>query len=101
MCPARFVAYGNVVVWAAVDSDDLPAEARVMVGYADAGEVPDVAGFETGPVDLQPATVAFRALTACTLTVRGVAVSLLAGQGVELRGPASLDTGSGTPLYEP
>lgn len=99
--PARFVAHGSIVVFARVDDADLPADARVMVGEAYAGEVPDVAGQETGPVDLQPSAVAVRALTACTLTVRGVAVSLIAGQAIELRGAASLDTGTATVLYEP
>lgn len=99
--PARFVCYGNAAVFAKVVSNDLEAEARVMVGFARAGEVPDVAGQETGPVELQPSAVAVRALVDCTLTIGGVAVALAAGQAAELRQPASLDTGTATVLYEP
>lgn len=102
--PARFVAGGTVTVYAEADDLEEDAEAIVRVERVTAAEPPDVAGFEdstSGPVTLQPSIVAFRALTACTLTIRGAAVSLTAGQAVELRGPASLDAGIGTPLYEP
>ena len=95
--PARFVAHGNVVVWAEVESGDAPAEARVMVGKVTAGEIPDVAGVETAEspnsVVLQASAVALRAITDCDVTVAGVSTSLVAGQAIELRGPASLDDG--------
>lgn len=99
--PARFTAWGAVQVFACPYDGDLPAEARVMVGFTTVPMVPDVAQVVTGPFVFQDGAVAFRALDACALVVRGVAVALVAGQAIELRGPASLTSGTGTVLYEP
>lgn len=99
--PARFVCYGAVRVSARQDDNALPATVRVMAGYASGPSVPDVAAVRNGPVSIEPSAVALRALVACTLTVRGVAVALAAGQAIELRQPAVLLTGTATIQYEP
>lgn len=98
--PLRFVCSGPVLISATVVDDDEPASARVMVSRVTAGETPELREMVTGPVDLAASVVAFRALTACVLDVQGVAVSLLAGQGVEVCSPITLTSGSGTALHE-
>jgi hypothetical protein len=99
--PARFTAWGPVTIHAVQLDPAARAEVRTMVGFTNAPQTPDVAGQETGPVGLQESAVAVRALDAVAMTVGGVAVALVAGQAIELRGPATLISGTVTVLYEP
>lgn len=101
--PARFVCSGPCNVFAEVDDADKRASARVLVARVEAGEAPNVGKVlevTAGAVALDPSVAGVRALVASTLTVRGVAVVLATGQAVEIRGPATLDTGAVTALYE-
>ena len=102
--PARFVATGNVTVFAAVDDEAADAIARVRVEYVQAGEPPNVVEWldsTGGAVGLQENAIGFRAAVACTLTVQGNAVTLAAGDFIELRQPATLNTGFGAQLLQP
>jgi hypothetical protein len=100
--PARFAAWGTLEIFAKQDNNLLPAEVRPMIGYGSGGMVPDVAAVRTGPFNLEPSAVALRAVSAgLTGTVRGVPFALIAGQAIELRGPATLIAGTATVQYEP
>jgi hypothetical protein len=101
LCPARFCAAGSILIECVHSNLELDGMAWPQVARVLARAAPQaIAGVETGPVPLQLTAVKVTAFDACVVTVGGVAVNLVAAQSLDIRGPATLTSGTALIGYE-
>lgn len=103
--PLRFAVAGNCTVTATHDDLSQPGYAGVTVADVTGRGAPEAVGIENaggaGPaIVLQDAAKKVQALNACALTIAGIAVALAPLEEIEVRSPATLDTGAALIFYE-
>lgn len=95
---------GNVTVYGRPATDDAAASAFPSLTLSDGcgpWSARRLFTFVALSIQLPAEAARFVALNACTLTVRGIAVALTAGQSIPLCHPSTLGGGTGFAEFEP